>query len=52
MLIHKINPFVDYNSWLKCLNTQFNESNNQNQLKSPNVIKPTNKKMFLENFGD
>ena len=44
MMIHKNNPFVDYNWWLKRLNTQYNEPTNQNSTKISKVVKPTNKK--------
>ena len=30
MIIHKIDPSVDYNKWLKCLDTKLNKQNNQN----------------------
>ena len=48
MYIPKINPFVDYNKWLKNLDTQLNEPINQNSLKVPKVVKPT--KELKENF--
>ena len=41
MMIHKIAPSVDYNWWLKRLDTQLNEPPNQNLIK---IIK--------QNFGD
>ena len=31
--IHKSSPFVDYNKWLKRLDTQYNEPTNQNLVK-------------------
>ena len=37
-------PSVDYNKWLKCLDTQFNKLTNQNLIKVPKVVKPRNKK--------
>ena len=40
ILIHKINPSIDYNYWLRSLDTQLN----QNSMKVPKVDKPTNKK--------
>ena len=49
---NKITPSVDYNSWLKHLNTQLNEPTNQNSSKFPKEVKPTNKKTLLENFED
>ena len=35
-----------YNLWLKRLITQQNEPTNQNSIKVPKVVKPTNKKML------
>ena len=40
-MAHKITPSVDYNQWLKRLNTQFNNATNHNLVK---VVKPTNAK--------
>ena len=40
--------YVDYNYWLKRLDTQLNEPTNQNSIEVPKVGKPTNKK----DFGD
>ena len=37
-------PFPELNQWLKRLNTQLNKPTNQNTLKVPKVVKPTNKK--------
>ena len=37
MMILKITLSVDKNWWLKRLNTQLNESTNQNSLKSPKL---------------
>ena len=31
---------------------QINEPTNKNWIKVPKVVKPTNKKKFLKNFGD
>ena len=50
MLIHQITPSVDYNLWLIRLDTQLKKPTNQNLLKVPKVVKPTNKKTL--NFGD
>ena len=47
MLIHKITPSLEYNHWFKRLDTQLNELTNQNSIKVPKVIKPTNKKTLL-----
>ena len=46
MMIHKITSIVDYNEWLKSLDTQLNEPTNQNSIKFPKVVEPTNKKTF------
>ena len=43
--MHKSTPFVDYNQWLKRLNNQLNKLTNQNLLKVPKYVKPTNKKL-------
>ena len=40
------------NYWLKCIDTQINKSTNQNLVKVPKVIKPTNQKILFKNFGD
>ena len=48
----KITPFVNYNQWLKRLDPQLNKPTIQNLLKVPKVVKLTNKKMLLQNFGD
>ena len=50
--INQISPPVDYNKWLKRLDTQLNEPTYQNFIKVPNVVKPTNKKTLLLDFGD
>ena len=47
----KITLSVDYNYWLKRLDTHINEPTNQNSIKNTKVAKPTNKKTLL-NFGD
>ena len=38
---------VDFNYWLKRLNIQLNERNNQNPIKVPKVVDPTNMKALL-----
>ena len=43
----QITSSVNYNYWLKHLNTQFNEPTNKNPLKVPKVVKPTNKETLL-----
>ena len=47
MIINKIIPFVDDHYRLKRLDTQLNESINQNSIKVPNVVKPTIRKTLL-----
>ena len=39
----QIYPFVDYNLWLKRLDTQLNKPTNQNSTKVPKDVKPKNK---------
>ena len=48
MMVQKVTPSVYYNQWLKRLNTQLNESTNQNPIKVPKVVKPTNIKTLLK----
>ena len=43
MMINKITISLDYNLWLKRLDTQINESTNQNF--GPKSCLPTNKKL-------
>ena len=52
MIIQLITPSVEYNYWLKRLNTQNKERTSQNSVNVPKVVKPTNKKTFFLNFGD
>ena len=52
MMIHTITHSVDYNQWLTRLDTRLNESTNPNSIKVPKVVKTTNKKTLLKNFGD
>ena len=42
MMIHKCIPSIDYNKWLKRLDTQFNEPTNKNSIKVPKVVNPKN----------
>ena len=42
IMIYKITPSVDYNYWLKRLDTT-----NQNSIKVLKVVEPTNKKALL-----
>ena len=43
----KITPPVDYNQWLKQLDTYLNEQTNKNSIKVPKVVKLANKKTLL-----
>ena len=47
MMIHKITLSVHKNWWLKRLNTQLNESTNQNSLKSSKLLR----KRYYKNLG-
>ena len=38
-----MNPSIDYNYWLRRLDTQLNETTNQNLIVVPKVVKPMNK---------
>ena len=51
MVTHKIISSVDYNYWLKHLDTQPNELTIQNSLKVPKVVKATNKKTLSKTLG-
>ena len=51
MIIHKIIHSVDYNYWLKRLDTQPIEATNQNQIKEPKVVIPTNKKRYYKTMS-
>ena len=51
-MIHKITFSVEYNKKLKNLDTLFNEPINQNSIKVPKVVKLSNLKKLLKNFGD
>ncbi len=50
MMTHKITPFVDYNKWLKRLDTQLIKPTNQNSINVFKVVTQTKKKAFLLNF--
>ncbi len=52
MMIHKITLSVDKNWWLKSFDTQLNEPTNQKSIIVPKVVKTTNKKTLLKDFGD
>ena len=47
MMIHKITPSLDYNWWFKHLDTQLNESTNQNSRKVAKFVRQTNKKTLF-----
>ena len=48
MMIYKITTSVDYNYWLKHLEILLNEPTNQNSVKVPKVVKPTNNKTIIK----
>ena len=43
IMMHKINPSVDYNDGLKRLDNQSNEPTNKNSIIVSKVVKPTDK---------
>ena len=47
IMLNEINPSVDYNKWLKRLDTELNEPTNKNSLKAHKVVKLTNRKKLL-----
>ena len=48
MMVHKINSSVDYNKWLKLLDTRLNEPTNQKSIKVTKAVKHMNKKTLLD----
>ena len=46
MMIHKITSNVDYNKWLKGLDTQLNEANNHNSTKFPKLLNQRIRKRY------
>ncbi len=50
-MIYKITPSVDFNYWLKRVDTQFNEPTNKNSIKVPKFVKIMNKKHYYKTFG-
>ena len=46
MMIHKITPALDNSLLLKRLDTQLYEPTNQNSIKVPKFVEPTNKKIL------
>ena len=51
MIIYKITPTVDYNQWLKRLNTQLIEATNQNSLKPPKLLSQRRRKRYYKTLG-
>ena len=49
--IHKIIPSVDYNQWLKHLDTQIDEPTNQNSIKIPQSFRANDKKCYFKTLG-
>ena len=53
MMIQKNATSVNYNQWLKRLDTCLKKQvNNQNSIKVPKVVEPTSKKHLLKHFVD
>ena len=50
-MTHKITPSVDYNQWLKRLNTQHNKPTNQNSLTSQKLLSQRMKKRYCKTLG-
>ena len=48
MIIHKINPSVDYNQWLKHLDTQLKEPTNKYSIKVPKEVEWGGREMVSE----
>ena len=42
---------VDYNNWLKRLDTQLNEPTNKNSIKVSKIVKATHKKCYYKYWG-
>ena len=51
MMIHKIVSSLEYNYWLKRLDTQLIEPTNQILMKVPKLVKSTNKKRIYKTLG-
>ena len=47
ILIHTITPSIDYNWWLKRLDSQLIIPTNRNSIKVDKLFKPTNKETLL-----
>ena len=47
MIIHKITHSIDYNYWLKRLESKLNEQTNNNSIEVPKVAQPINKKTLI-----
>ena len=42
---------VDYNKWLKRLDTQLNEQTNKNSIQVSKIVKATHKKCYYKTLG-
>ena len=51
MMIHQITPFVDYNYWLKRLETQLMKSTNQNPMEVPKLLSQQIRKRYYKTSG-
>ena len=51
VIINKITLSVNYNWWLKRLDTKLNEPTNQNSIKVPKIVNQTNRKRYHLTLG-
>ena len=51
MMIHKIIPSVDFNEWLKHVDTQLNEPTNQNSIKALKLLIQRIRKRYILTLG-
>ena len=51
MMIHKFTPSVNYNKWLKRLDTQLNETTNQNSINLPKVGNQRIRNVIIKLWG-
>ena len=50
-IVNKITAFIDYNQWLKRLETQLDEPTNQNSLKLQRLISQQLRKHYFKTLG-
>ena len=51
MKIHKVNHYVDYNCWLKRLDTQLKKPTNENSSKTPKLLDQRIRKLSYTSLG-